>query len=600
MKRREFLLSSAMAAGAFMIPGAWGRGSAEPSVAWGREGELFTSVLCDGRPMSSLRTPLLSPLCRSLHGTGETPATITSLTHSVRNSGAGCGEDLLEAGLRVTNTSASPIRCEIGFASAVQPSPRAEDQRVYLPLSAAALLRDERFSALGMSEFLQDCSQHVGGGNFKAHYLEPMASHRSDTTTRALLLAPVIQVSAPGTPWRTAIFTPSDEPMRFHAENGRWEASREVLLAPGESWTARCWLLLHKGDASEAWSAFHRFAHREDHQIPDWVRGTKVHYFDYLSSAAGEHGRRGDGYDADLASFRRFGVGLATQHGYYPSIGDYIRPDRPSWMAMRGDRNGPAPMTIKIMQRRIADTRATGAKAAVYMHAALFDDAAPCFNNLQDCIQVDANGSRMGFGWTGPDTAGKTWRASLASAEWRDHLLEQAGWIMEILKPDAIVVDETFAGLGYDYHPGRSGPTSGGAIDFYRRLRSLVRSHGSDKAFFSSDCSMSPFVLWADGECGDHAYTKLLGHHLYAEQPVRYLAALGDKPWIPCAWNFGKLWDQQLHLARLVGAGVGVSNGWIEYTGLARLPEATKNRMLADIASLKGNGKPSGSPSRRS
>jgi len=181
---------------------------------------------------------------------------------------------------------------------------------------------------------------------------------------------------------------------------------------------------------------------------------------------------------------------------------------------------------------------------------------------------------------------GKNWRASMASVSWREHLLRQAEWIMEILTPDAIVVDETFAGLGYDYHPDRAGPMSAGSIDFYRKLRSLVRSYGADRAVFSSDCSLAPFVYWFDGECGDHAYKSLLGRPSYTQEPVRFMAALGDKPWRPCSWHFQGMWDAQMKLARQVGAGVGVSNGWIEYTGLAGLSAAAKARILVDIKSL--------------
>ena len=36
-----------------------------------------------------------------------------------------------------------------------------------------------------------------------------------------------------------------------------------------------------------------------------------------------------------------------------------------------------------------------------------------------------------------------------------------------------------------------------------------------------------------------------------------------------------------------VGAGVGVSNGWLEYTGLARLPDNVRQQMIRDIESLK-------------
>jgi hypothetical protein len=46
------------------------------------------------------------------------------------------------------------------------------------------------------------------------------------------------------------------------------------------------------------------------------------------------------------------------------------------------------------------------------------------------------------------------------------------------------------------------------------------------------------------------------------------------------------MWDAQMKLARQVGAGVGVSNGWIEYTGLVRLPADARRKLLADIQTL--------------
>jgi len=103
--------------------------------------------------------------------------------------------------------------------------------------------------------------------------------------------------------------------------------------------------------------AFQRFGHREDFAVPDWVREMKVHYYDFLSSALGERGRRGDGYEADLPHFREFRVGMATQHGYYPAIGDFIQPDRKSWQAMRGDKLGAAEMSFEKMLARIKATR---------------------------------------------------------------------------------------------------------------------------------------------------------------------------------------------------------------------------------------------------
>ncbi|MHB8902566.1 MAG: hypothetical protein ACYC6Y_27710 [Thermoguttaceae bacterium] len=583
MDRRSFLRCAALAGSAAGLP-SWGCrfaiGAAIGKVAWQRDGgsRLFTGVSVDGRPLVEQASPgLLDASCRLAGGSGTGPLQV-AIQHRLLDSGTGMGEDVLEGTLTVRNTSDRPQRAEVEFAT----SAGSGNERIYVPLSYG----DSRFAALGSKDFLKDCSQLVGASDFTAHYLEPMASYSAERETRALLLAPVVDVFDSQRPWRVALFTASDQSMRFSHRGVTWRAGRQVTVAAGGTFTQRCWLMVHPGDASVAWRAFQRFAHHEDFAVPGWARAFKVHYYDFLSSAAGEKGRRGDGYESDLPHFREFRVGLATQHGCYATIGDFIQPDRTTWQAMRGDRQGAAEMSFEKMRARIKATHAAGAKAAVYMHPACFDDAAPCFNKLRDAVLIDAEGEPTRYFWTGPDTVGKNWRTSLGSPQWREHLLQQAEWIMDILQPDAIVVDETFAGIAYDHHPDRSGPTSAGAIDFYRKLRALVRSFGNDKAVFTSDCSMSPFVLWADGECGDHAYPPLLGHSLYTQEPVRYLAALSDKPWRPCAWHFQSMWDTQMKLARQVDAGVGVSNGWLEYTGLTRLSVEVKSKMLADIATL--------------
>jgi hypothetical protein len=41
-----------------------------------------------------------------------------------------------------------------------------------------------------------------------------------------------------------------------------------------------------------------------------------------------------------------------------------------------------------------------------------------------------------------------------------------------------------------------------------------------------------------------------------------------------------------MRLARQVGAGVGVSNGWVEFSGLTSVDETAKARYLTDIAAL--------------
>lgn len=613
MNRREFVLESGRLAGAITLGAAWTANrsaAAETTVrsplAWQRDAtsSIFTGVSADGRPLAAHKDAgLLDAVCRLVDaGTGETVRLGASQTqarlgplnlelrHRLLSAGR-AGEDLLEATLSVRNGSGREHKLETHFVCGAQIGPDTSRQRVYIPLSAAGGSRDERFAPLGVQDFLEDCEQAVGAGDFAGHYLEPMASFATERTTRALLLAPVVDIFMPAQAWRVAIFTSSDQPARFrftgeHGPGKLWEAGRMLTVPAGQTVTARCWLHVHQGDATESWRAFHRFGHREEHPPVPWAREFKVHYYDFLSSAQGKEGRRGDGYAADLPFFREFRVGLATQHGYYPHLGDYIRPERKTWLAMRGDKPGPAEMSFDKMRARIRATREAGAKAAVYLHPVLFDDAARNFEELRDSVLLDETGAPVPYPWQGPDTQGKNWCASLASARWREHLLQQARWVMEILAPDAIVVDETFAGLGYDHHRERAGPMSAGAIDFYRKLRTLVRSFGADRAVFSSDCSLAPFVYWFDGECGDHAYPNLLGRPSYMQEPVRFLAALGDKPWRPCSWHFQHTWDDQMKLARKVGAGVGVSNGWIEFTGLRGLPATAKTRILADIASL--------------
>lgn len=584
--RRHFIRKASLGAGGLLfLPSRSLFAANGQNILWTRKDGRFTGVACAGRPMHD-GPEWVRASCRPVGGDGGANPLAVSVRQLLRDSGAGEGEDVLEIVLTVRNPLPTPLRAQVEFSVSARPWTRIENQRAYVPLTAAGLSGDPRFAALGVNTFLKDCDHPVGAGEFTAHYLEPMASHAEDRTTRALLLAPVVDVFEPGQAWRVAMFMESHQPARFRHTTGVWNAGRELTVGPGAEEVLRFWLMVHAGDASTPWRAFHRFAHREDYQVPEWVHGFRVHYFDFLSSAKGQGARRGDGYDADAAHFREFSVGLGTQHGYYPAIGDYLHPDRKEWQAMRGDKAGPAAMSINTLRARIRATRAAGARAGVYLHPVLFDDASPIFEKLRDCVQVDAAGKPMRFSWQGPDTAGCNWRASLAAPAWREHLLQQAQWIMEVLKPDAIVMDETFAGLGIDYHPDRAGPCGPAAIGFYRALRKLVRSFGDDKAFFTSDCSMSPFVLWADGECGDHAYSTLLGHPLYAREPARYLAALGGKPWRPCAWHFTQMWDAQMRLARQVGAGIGVSNGWLEYSGLGGIPAVTREKILQDIASL--------------
>jgi hypothetical protein len=612
MRRRDFLaVSSAGLLGAITLAHRCLR--AEPAnlppkpIIWQHisQTSLFQQVTANGQPLvRGKQAGLLDGFCRHSDGSADSPIMALtaanpigrcgpvrlSLTHRLLAYSSGSNDDVLQASLTLHNPSDRPQTIDAGFQSAARPCQAAADQHVYLPISAGGLLRDERLAELGSQKWPQDCHQTVGASGFLCHYLEPTANEPNQAPSPALLLTPVVDIFHTQQPWRVALFTTSLEPTYFRAivgdSEGTWRMGRCLRLNPGQRLTIRGYLYVHSGDTSEAWAAFRRFGHHEDFPPVDWLRDSRVHYYDFLS-AADPNGHRGDGYDADLARFGEFHVGLATQHGYYPAIGDYLHPDRKEWRAMLSDPRGVTTMSLDKVKARVQATRRAGAHPAIYLHMSLFDDGSPLYNRLMDSIVVSPLGKPTGFGWQGPDTVKHTWKMSVASAAWREHLLQQAQWIMELLDPDAIVMDETFASLGYDHHPQRQGPLSPGGIELIRRMRALVRSFGSNKAFLVSDCSISNTVMWADGEAGDHSYDSLLGHPLYRQSPVRFLAALGGKPWRPCAWNFQKMWPQQMELARAVGVGVGVSNGWLEYTGLARLPVAIRRRMIRDIESLR-------------
>ncbi len=494
--------------------------------------------------------------------------------------------NLLAATLSLNNTGNLPVEVSCGFLTSARPCENPADQQMYLPISARGLDKEPQE---------RDCHQRVGSAGYLCHYFEPPASDIRDSKSRAALLAPVVDLFADNGPCRVAVFTASDQPVYFEALQGpasrAWRLACRVHLEPREHRLIKAWLFLHAGDASEAWSAFRQYGHQEDWPVPEWTRKFRVHYYDYLSADVPD-GHRGDGYEADLKLFPEFHVGMATQHAYYFALGDYLHPDRKEWLAMPTDPKGPAKMSIEKMRARIAATRKiderTPVHPMVYLHFTLFDDGTPLYEKMKDFIQVDAKGQPMPFGWEGPDVIKKTWKMSTAAPEWRDHLVQQARWIMELLDPDGIVLDETFTAIGMDHHPNRRGPLSPGGIELMRKLRATVRSFGPDKALFASDCSMGPFCLWGDGEAGDHCYDRLLAHPLYRQEPVRYLAPLGDKPWQPCAWMFKTFWKEQIDLARRVGAGVSVTNGCGDGTGLANIPEETRRPMIRDIESLLG------------
>ena len=498
---------------------------------------------------------------------------------------------LLRGRLAISNPGGSGVDLVAAFCTGLRLSRSISLESLHLPLTAQGGCQHPALACLGENQNIESLMRGPWPGQrIAAHYLEPLRSEPRQLTTLSPLLVPLFTQMNPDARVSVSMFASPELPwaaIREGSEQGEsyWRLQTRVHLAPGETKTLEVFLAVHEPGAKAAWDLFHRFAAPAEPAAIPWLQAAKVHYFDFLSPAVPE-GPRGGGYVADSAHFAAFGVNLATQHGYYPHWGDYIHPDRPVWRAMPADVHGGMEMSLEEMRFRIGLARRHGGRAGVYIHLVGFDDASPLWPALREGCRIGADGARPPFPWTGPDVLGTSRFMSISNPLWSRHLLQQARWIFELLDPDAIVVDETFAGIGYDYANGNAEPASPAAIQFFKELRALARSFGPDKAILTSDCGLSGFVLWADAEGGDHAYGNLLGHGEYRREPVRYLAALGTKRWLPCGWLWQELWDAQLDLVRKAGAGIGVANGWLDFAGLAGLTPAAREKYIEQIKSL--------------
>lgn len=500
---------------------------------------------------------------------------------------------ILKASLSITNVSAEPLALVAEYYTGLRPAPALSLEKLYFPLTALGTLPHPALAQLGVNHQVESLRNGPAPAErIAAHYLEPLGSEPGTLTTQVPLLIPLITQLNPQAPAAISLFASPEMPWAFIREGNEqgefaWRIQTRVHLLAQESRTLEAFLSVHPPTPESAWPLFHQFCSPPGPETPAWLRKTKVHYFDFLS-AASPGDARGDGFIADAAHFPLFHVGMATQHGYYPHWGDYIHPDRKTWHAMPGDIHGGSTLSLDDLRDRIALSRKQGARAAIYTHLVGFDDASPLWERLKTAGRIEADGSSPPFCWKGPDVAGTSRFMSIANPLWRNHLLQQARWIFELLDPDAIVVDESFGGIGYDYATGSPELSSPSAILFFRELRKIARSFGPDKAILTADCALSSFVLWADGEAGDHGYAQLLGHSEYRREPVRYLAALGNKPWLPCAWLWQQFWDEQRDLAKKTGSGIGVANGWLDFAGLAGLPDEARNGYRSDIEATFG------------
>jgi len=126
------------------------------------------------------------------------------LRHSLGNSGAGNGEDLLEAVLTLENQSDKPQMVMVGFATSVQPTPNWSKQNVHVPL--ATLIGHRGMGELGDPAHKED-NWALGTNAFVAHYLERQASDPAVRAPAASLLIPLVDIYHPGIEHRVSLMT---------------------------------------------------------------------------------------------------------------------------------------------------------------------------------------------------------------------------------------------------------------------------------------------------------------------------------------------------------------------------------------------------------
>ena len=520
---------------------------------------------------------------------------ISTFTHTRLTSGNGYDNDVLKCTLTVENPTDKPVDALLDFQTSAHPTPAIASTRVRLPLNFNVFFNHGALKGMLADNPIKDTDIFIGapgqeGEQLAFHYLEPARVLSWETKTRAPILVPHIAWYQPETDWQLALFASPERPWRvtFQGKGNSshfLQATTREFIAPGGKIEVSVWLQIFDGNRYSTWNTFHQMAHSDPHSRIPWLKEVKVHYYDFLSSSKDDV-KRGSGYDEAMTYFKEFHVDMATQHGYYPVMGDYLQPHRKQWLAMVNDYAGSVKMDIDTLKRRIRQTREKGVRAMIYLHSSACDSNAYGFDKLIDGIRHDESNAPVTFSWCGPDVSGQLYYMSLASSIWRQHLLQQAKYVMEMLDPDGLVIDETFCAIGYDYHRHADASISQYSIQFYKDLRKLVRSYGEDKAVLSSDCGMFNSAMWLDGEAGDHAYIHTLGNELYLREPIVMKSVYNDKPWVSCAWQYSGYWKQQMRLARKSGAGVGLSNGWLDACGLPLLPQTTRDRIKADINSL--------------
>lgn len=555
-----------------------------PLVFRGRSGLLTATWSVEGTSGSSPRLGLKDETARFAGCTGM-------LQHRLLRAGR-CGtEDVLEAEITLRNESGKAQILVLEFATSARPFAYDDQVLVHLPLAATGLEQPGSPICPGpwatnnvVEGQLKECDQPTidmeeDGNAPVGHYLEARESDPSTLISKAPLLIPLVDLHNEKVNCRLALFCSPLRPWRIDSSSCR----TRVRLGAGVELVEKCYLFIHRGGPEEAWRAFHGLAHHPDQPRITWPNEVVVHYTEYLSPGK-QDGKRGMGFWEDVREFSIFHVGLTVTEGYYTVFGDYIEPNRKSWTSMNADAWGPVEMSFDEIHRRTRAARDAGARVSIYMAQCVLDSSSPSAKELQESRLIDKDGRPVMHPWVGAENVGAIWLMSMASPLWRRHFLQQVRWIMEILRPDAIEIDESFWGLGYDYRSGSPEGLSQYMIPFQRELYQLVRSFGKDKALFVSDCCWSSFVLWADGDVSDH---ENIWREEYRKTPVRYLAALADRRWLPCLWRPAEWWDYQMDLARKCGAAVAVSNGQIEYAGLTGQPSAVRAKMLAGIEELR-------------
>lgn len=352
--------------------------------------------------------------------------------------------------------------------------------------------------------------------------------------------------------------------------------------------------VLHRDGLRGAMEAFCRACLGQVNPGPDWLHDVSMAGYDYLS-------KHGKGWYADIDTLERVIAledrpkVLLAMHGWYDFVGRYAYDSSAkrlvkSWTAFPNSlspefrktaervpsfqRLRPVPMSIAEVHARLHYAKSRGFRVALYFA----DGVTSCegAKGVHDPVKA-----LKWEGWSGPDTAGKSYAQNPLHPDVRDFY---ASYLNALLAEyggefDALVWDETHTVRVGDMGPERfPGYADRAMMNLVRDLTRTTQSFRSELAFLVSDNIglygyKAPYCLMAHGTYQDSSCReKIWPYGLF----TNYRNVLWS-----CNWSPLKHFDRTRYGVDTFDTPVTIANGHVEDIGVSEMTAEQLGRILA-------------------